>query len=208
MNQSRKTFGVALAVVYFVLAVAAHSSAQRNGDAGQFLATHEPELQQTTSVARKLSLLTSLAPAALAAKDFAKASSYANELMALGQSQQNQPGFGPSIYGNSTHVGNIVLGQIAMVNGNVNSAKEHLLSAARISGSPTLSSFGPDMQLAKELIEKGERDTAIAYFDLCATFWTNDRGRLQQWKDAVAKGSMPDFGANLKYIFDIWRFAY
>ena len=208
MNQSRKTFGGALAVVCFVLTVAAHSSAQRNSDAAQFLAAHEPELQQAIPVARKLSLLASLAPAALAAKDFAKASSYANELMALGQSQQNKPGFGPSMYGNSTHVGNIVLGQIALANGDLNSAKEHMLSAARISGSPTLSSFGPDMRLAKELIEKGERDTAIAYFDLCAKFWTNDRGKLQQWKDAVAKGSMPDFGANLGYIFDSWRFAH
>jgi len=208
MNQSRKTFGVALAVVCFVLAVARHSSAQRNSDAAQFLAAHERELQQAIPVARKLSLLASLAPAALAAKDFAKASSYANELMALGQSQQNKPGFGPSIYGNSTHVGNIVLGQIAFVNGDVSSAKEHLLAAARISGSPTLSSFGPDMRLAKELIEKRERDAAVAYFDLCAKFWTNDRGKLQQWKDAVAKGSMPDFGANLGYIFDSWRFAH
>src|SRR5437763_16945637 len=116
MNQSKKSFGIAFTIVCFVLAVAAHSSAQRNSDAAQFLAAHEPELQQAIPVARKLSLLAGLAPAALAAKDFAKASSYANELMALGQSQQNKPGFGPSMYGNSTHVENTALGQIALAN--------------------------------------------------------------------------------------------
>jgi len=38
----------------------------------------------------------------------------------------------------------------------------------------------PFFRLAKELIEKGERDTVIEYFDLCAKFWTSDRGKLQQ----------------------------
>lgn len=207
MNQSRKSFGIAIAVVCLGLAVVARSSAQPNNDPARFLATHEPELQQAVPVARKLYLLSSLAPAALAANDFAKARTYAEDLMSLGKSQQDQPGFGPSLYGNSTHVGNIVLGKLALINGDVTSAREHLLAAARISGSPTLSSFGPDMQLAKELIEKGQRDAAISYFDLCAKFWANDRGRLQQWKDAVAKGSVPDFGPNLGYVLDSWRFA-
>jgi hypothetical protein len=207
MNQSKKIFGIAFMVICVALAVAPDSSAQRNSDPGQFLAAHEPELQQPIPVARKLYLLTALAPAALAAKNFAKARTYAEELMALGKSEQGQPGFGPSIYGNSTHVGNVVLGKLALINGDLTSANEHLLAAARISGSPTLSSFGPDMQLAKELIERGQLEVAISYFDLCAKFWTNERGRLQQWKDAVAKGSVPDFGPNLGYIFNSWQFA-
>lgn len=206
MNLSRKSFGVTFTVACFVLAVASHSSAQQNSDPAKFLAAYEPELPRAIP-ARKLYLLSNLAPAALAAKDFGKASTYANQLLALGRSEQNQPGFGPSIYANSTHVGNIVLGKIALMNGDVTLAKEHLLAAARISGSPTLISFGPDMQLAKDLIEKGQRDAALSYFDLCARFWTNDRGRLPRWKDIVAKGSVPDFGANLGYILDSWRFA-
>lgn len=206
MNQSRKSFGIALMAVGFVLSVAAQSSAQRNTDAGQFLTAHEPELQQASG-AKRIYLLGNLAPAALAANDTARARAYAEELLILGPATRSQPGFGESNYGEATHVGNVVLGRIALMNGDVAKAKEQLLAAGRIPGSPSLNSFGPDMLLAKELIEKGERNTAIEYFDLCSKFWANDRGRLQQWKTTVAQGGMPNFGANLGYIFSKWQFA-
>ena len=208
MHTLKKGLALTFCLVGLMLAFAPPASAQRNTDPAQFLAAHEPELQQPIRDSRKLFLLTILAPAALAAKDFTKARNYANELMALGQSLQNSPGFGPSFYGDATHVGNIVLGQIALQDGDLRSAKEHLFAAARIPGSPTLNSFGPDMKLAEELIEKREPDAATAYFDLCAKFWVNDQGKLQQWKDAVTRGSMPNFGPNLGYILDKWRYAH
>src|SRR5438128_2361830 len=99
MNLSRKSFGLALTVACFVLAVAARSPAQQNSDAGQFLATHEPILQQATEAPKRLYLLFNLAPAALAANDAAKARRYAEELLTLGLATRSQPGFGESNYG-------------------------------------------------------------------------------------------------------------
>jgi hypothetical protein len=53
------------------------------------------------------------------------------------------------------------------------------------------------MLLAKELLEKGEPDAVLEYFDLCARFWKE--GRLEVWARKVRPGEIPDFGANLDY---------
>ena len=55
------------------------------------------------------------------------------------------------------------------------------------------------MSLAKDLLEKGERDTVLEYFKLCRKFWEMERGRLDQWTQEIKSGKIPDFGANLVY---------
>jgi hypothetical protein len=67
-----------------------------------------------------------------------------------------------------------------------------------VSGGGTLSSFGPNMTLAKELLEKGESATVLQYFELCRKFWTFSN-RMDPWIEAIHKGQVPDFGANLNY---------
>ena len=62
-----------------------------------------------------------------------------------------------------------------------------------------MNSFGPNMMLAKDLLEKGERDTVLQYFELCRKFWKMDWGKLNQWSKEVRMGQTPDFGANLIY---------
>lgn len=101
--------------------------------------------------------------------------------------------------GDAVHHGNLVLGRLALVDGNLDLARHHLIEAGHTRGSAPLGSFGPNMQLAKELLERGERDVVLEYFDLCAVFWKRDRGRLAVWEHAVSQGSVPDFGANLVY---------
>jgi hypothetical protein len=39
----------------------------------------------------------------------------------------------------------------------------------------------------------------LDYFDLCARFWSLDRGRLKEWSDAARAGTVPNFRANLNY---------
>ena len=85
-------------------------------------------------------------------------------------------------------------------------AKRLLLEAGKSPGSPQLNSFGPNMLLAKELLAKGEQEAVIEYFDLCAKFWKPQDGRLSDWKTLVISGETPDFGANLAYRLDDWRF--
>ena len=55
------------------------------------------------------------------------------------------------------------------------------------------------MTLAKELLEKGERETVIAYLQACAKFWKMGRDEVQNWIATIKGGGTPDFGGNLSY---------
>jgi hypothetical protein len=49
------------------------------------------------------------------------------------------------------------LGLIAVHKNDIETARRELLESGKTPGSPTLNSFGPNMILAKELLEKGAR---------------------------------------------------
>lgn len=102
-------------------------------------------------------------------------------------------------YGNAIHDANLVLGRIAVREGNIEMAKKHLIAAGKSPGSPQMNSFGPNMTLAKDLLEKGERDAVVEYFMLCRRFWKLHEEKLDQWMHEVMDGKTPDFGANLLY---------
>ena len=98
-------------------------------------------------------------------------------------------------YGNAIHYANIVLGRVAVLNGDIASAKKFLFLSGNIEGSPQLNSFGPNMTLAQELLTKGEKDSVLNYFDACLNFWKmwNAKPTILKWKAAVNKGDPPDF---------------
>jgi hypothetical protein len=122
------------------------------------------------------------------------AGKFANELLKLA------PNFrGNWNYGNAIQDGNLVLGRIALHEGRTQEAGQYLLAAGSSQGSPTMNSFGPNMSLAQDLLEKGQRDVVLQYFELCRKFWTMDHGKLDQWSNEVRAGKIPDFGANLVY---------
>lgn len=98
---------------------------------------------------------------------------------------------------NDRHASHTYRGLAELRTGKRDAAKADLLDAARVKGSPTLGSFGPNMELAKELLEAGERRVVLDYFDLCAKFWSPKQ--LATWRDQVVKGETPDFGPNLHY---------
>jgi tetratricopeptide (TPR) repeat protein len=102
-------------------------------------------------------------------------------------------------YGNAIHDGHMVLGRIALRNGDVETAKRELVEAGRTPGSPQLNSFGPNMSLARDLLERKETDAVTTYFALCTTFWKLERGNLGRWSALAKAGEIPDFGANLFY---------
>ena len=102
-------------------------------------------------------------------------------------------------YGNAIHNGNMVLGRFAVQQGRIDDAKRFLLEAGKSPGSPQLDSFGPNMGLAKDLLEKGEREVVVEYFELCRKFWELHGDQLDKWSQQVKDGKIPDFGANLDY---------
>ena len=67
-------------------------------------------------------------------------------------------------YGNAVQDANLVLGRIALKEDRIDEAKKQLLEAGKSPGSPQMDSFGPNVSLAKDLLEKGERDVVLEYF--------------------------------------------
>lgn len=137
----------------------------------------------------RMSLLESLAGAAFLAQRYDDARAHATSML-------NSESIGFNDQGR-IHKANIILGRIALVEDDVALAKYHLLEAGKVSGSPTLSSFGPNMSLAAELLERGEQEVVLEYFELCSNFWS--RPKLADWAAMVKGGRMPDFGGNLRY---------
>jgi len=97
------------------------------------------------------------------------------------------------------HECNLILGRVALRQGDTASAVRYLYAAANVSGGGSLSSFGPNMMLAKELLEKGQRQAVLEYLRLRAKFWSYDRGQIARWTAEINAGKIPEFGANLIY---------
>lgn len=100
--------------------------------------------------------------------------------------------------GNAIHYGHLILGHVAIREGDVAEAKRRLLLAGRSPGSPQLNSFGPNMSLARDLLVAGERETVLDYLDLVDEFWELDDD-LEVWRSVIEAGGVPDFGANRGY---------
>jgi hypothetical protein len=92
---------------------------------------------------------------------------------------------------------------LALRDGDLEKAGEHLLEAGKTTGSPSLGSFGPNMTLAQKMLERGQREVVLEYFRLCGAFWDMgvENGKLDRWSLVVRNGGSPDFGANLVYGF-------
>ncbi|MCH7920787.1 MAG: hypothetical protein IIC50_22780 [Planctomycetes bacterium] len=133
--------------------------------------------------------------------DFAEVKSIAEAILAENKDTQSWN------YGNTIFNGHTLLGRVALREGKLDVAKKHLLAAGHTPGSPQLNTFGPDYVLARELAEKGERDTVITFLDLVASFWANPDEKteanservtseklkqLESWKKQLRAGKVPD----------------
>jgi len=152
------------------------------------------ELAVATGAEDRFYALDAAAKESFNAGQIQDAENYANELLKMAPDFMSNWN-----YGNAIQDGNLVLGRISVRNGQIEEAKAYLLKAGNSSGSPQMDSFGPNMSLAKDLLEKGERDAVLEYFELCRKFWNMDYGKLDEWSKEVKAGEIPDFGANLVY---------
>ncbi len=105
-------------------------------------------------------------------------------------------------YGNAIHQANTVLGLLELESGNVEKAALHLVASAKTPGSPQLAGLGPNMMLAKRLLDHGRTSTVLEYLTYCGRLWKLSFGRLWKWKFEIRCGRTPDFGANLTYLLD------
>ena len=102
-------------------------------------------------------------------------------------------------YGNAIHKANSGLGRIALRQGDKVAARAYLLASAKSDGSPQMNTFGPNMILAKEMLEAGEKEAVLEYLQLCGKFWSMEDGRLAVWKRMIGDGRKPNFGARLLF---------
>ena len=137
------------------------------------------------------SLLADLGMAAFVAGDMDKARIYAETMLADIPDDWNR--------GNRVHYGNLVLGRVALADGDLRGAGQYLLAAGRTPGSPQLNSFGPDMALARDLLERGETQTVLRYLELCLDFWEMGQDRLKNWVALIEGGRTPDFSRHLRF---------
>ncbi len=110
-------------------------------------------------------------------------------------------------YGNALHQANVVLGLLEFENGKLDAAERHLAAAADSPGSPQLTAFGPNMLLARKLLEAGRRQCVIDYLKGCGKIWKLNFGRLWLWRMEVRRGRTPNFGANLYHLLDYKSFG-
>lgn len=153
--------------------------------------THFERAYELSGDAARPDLLPHLAMTSFVAGDLEKASSFAESAL--------KPVAEANVRGRNVHFGNLVLGRIALLDGDLEEAGSRLLAAGRTEGSATLKSFGPDMALAKALLERGEKQTVVRYLELCLDFWESGQDTLRDWIALVEGGRTPDFSRNLRF---------
>jgi hypothetical protein len=140
-----------------------------------------------------------LALAALEANETELAKQHATETLQKNTDETNDD------YGNVIHNANQLLGRCALREEKIEDAKAYLLKAGATPGSPQLNTFGPQLHLARELLEKGEKETVLQYLDLVSKFWASDNEEsalakqiskehaalIAGWKREIAEGKIP-----------------
>jgi hypothetical protein len=94
-------------------------------------------------------------------------------------------------YGNAIHDANRILGLISLKHGKVDDAADYLLKAGNSTGSPQLDSFGPELDLANELLKLGRTKEVLVYLKDIKSFWEMNDGRIDKWVGEIEKGEKP-----------------
>ena len=108
------------------------------------------KLASAASEEEKFYALDDAAKESFVAGNIEAARNYAKDFLALAPKYRRDWN-----YGNAIQDGNLVLGRIALKEGRTEEAKQYLIETGKSPGSPQMNSFGPNVSLAKDLLEKG-----------------------------------------------------
>ena len=160
----------------------------------QICEEEETRLENAASELERFYFLDEVAKCVFDDGDFELAQRLANEALDLARRYPEDWN-----YGNAIHDANVVLGRIALREGNSEVAIEHLRLAGETPGSPQLNSFGPNMTLTRDLLQQGEWDPVYDYLEQCRAFWELGGKKIDRWQALVSSRQIPDFGANIYY---------
>ena len=179
-----KKLALAYQLSGMVSGILGNSNSESRDQYEKAIAQYERALKQTANGSEKPSLLINIAKIAFQLGQMDKAKTFADRLLKEHSSD-----------GDAVHYGNTVLGLLAVEAGKIEAANKYLIESGKTKGSPVLGTSGPSMSLANALLEKGQTDTVLEYFNLCEKFWTMPAGakKLEEWKAAVEAGVAPDF---------------
>ena len=131
--------------------------------------------------------LTVAVQAAAVLEQYDVASKLSEELLALAPSYRDNWN-----YGNAVHNAHTALGLVALANGNIAGAIQHLHAAGATPGSPQLDTFGPSMALARALMLEGHFEPVAEYLKKCRLFWEMGEQWLDTWEKMIARRVVPN----------------
>jgi len=107
-------------------------------------------------------------------------------------------------YGNVIHDANRILGLISLNSGNIEDAANYLLESGKSTGSPQLDSFGPELDLANELLKHGRHEDVKTYLNDISSFWEMNDGSIDRWIREIDRGERPELN-RLSADFGFWQ---
>jgi tetratricopeptide (TPR) repeat protein len=103
-------------------------------------------------------------------------------------------------YGQAVATANIVLGRVVLKRDrNIAQAERYLKASEATLNTPFLRITGPNMSLAKDLLEAGDQAPVLQLLEESRKSWTNNGGQLDAWERTIKAGDVPNFGPNLLY---------
>lgn len=102
-------------------------------------------------------------------------------------------------YGAAVHLNHTYRGLMALAEGDPQRAKLELVKSGAVVRSLLLGVVGPNMRLAKALMQRGERSAVVEFIDRLGKIWYLPfrLPKVRRWKAAIARGETPDFGRQL-----------
>ena len=154
----------------------------------KYCASHRQRLESARDDTTRLRLLPWVAECTFEDGDLEHASEMALEALALAQRIEVE-----SDQGIPVHIANIVLGRLALLEGDKTSAIAHLHAATQVPIPAQPDWFTPDFNLARTLLEIGEREQVHQYLEECKPIWKQGLPCLQQWQEQITLRQIPNF---------------
>ena len=93
-------------------------------------------------------------------------------------------------HGNAIHDANRYLGLISIKRKDIDKAAEYLLRASQTPGSMQIDAFGPELDLANQLLKHGKQEEVITYLKKVDVIWNNNQ-QVAKWINKIEAGQKP-----------------